>query len=61
MDLNARIWFNTRQAAEYAICSPQTIVRALQSGELQGAQRKEKGHWRIHRDWLDAWMRGEAA
>lgn len=59
MNLSDRIWFDTAQASEYAGYHRQTIVRALQSGELQGNQRKVGGKWRIHRDDLDAWMRGE--
>lgn len=56
-----RVWFDTTQAAEYASFSTKTIVRALQSGELRGQQRASRGRWRIHRDWLDAWLSGGAA
>jgi excisionase family DNA binding protein len=56
-----RIWFDTAQAAEYASFSTKTIVRALQAGELRGQQLKDRGRWRIHRDWLDAWLSGGAA
>lgn len=56
-----RIWFNTDQAAEYTGYHPTTVRGALQSGELSGTQRKKNGRWRMHRDQLDAWLRGEAA
>jgi excisionase family DNA binding protein len=56
-----RIWFDTAQAADYASFSTKTVVRALQSGELRGQQRKERGRWRIHRDWLDTWLSGGAS
>lgn len=58
-DLEGRIWHTTAQAAVYAECHPQTILSALQAGELKGSQRKAQGRWRIHRDDLDKWLRGE--
>lgn len=60
LDLNARIWHTTNSAAAYAAVHAQTILTALRSGELRGSQRKKSGNWRIHRDDLDAWLRGEA-
>jgi len=61
IDLNQRVWFNTTTAAEYAGVHPDTVADALRSGELQGSQRKSPGgHWRIHRDALDAWLGGAA-
>lgn len=59
--LNDRIWFSTEQAAEYAGCNVQTIRKAAASGALTAGQRSVKGRWRIHRDALDAWLRGDAA
>lgn len=56
-----RIWFNTAQAAEYTGYHATTVRGALEAGELVGSQRKKNGRWRIHRDQLDAWLRGEAA
>lgn len=56
-----RIWHNTEQASEYSGYHPDTIAAALRSGELVGTQRKKNGRWRIHRDALDAWLRGDAA
>lgn len=55
-----RIWFNTAQAAEYSGYHPTTIRHVLQAGELVGTQRKDGGRWRIHRDDLDSWLRGDA-
>jgi|GEM_PF-4466819 len=57
-DLATRIWFNTKQAGAYTGYSPTTVLRALEAGELLGHQRTTGGRWRIHRDSLDAWMRG---
>ena len=60
-DLNARIWHDTKTAGEYTGYSPTTILRALEAGELVGSQPRGRGaRWRIHRDALDAWLRGES-
>lgn len=62
-DINARIWFTSRQAAEYAGCNIQTIAEACRSGALRAGQPfgGAGGRWRIHRADLDAWLRGERA
>lgn len=56
---NERIWHDTNSAAAYAGHHRQTIADALRDGSLKGAQRVPNGRWRIHRDDLDAWLRGE--
>lgn len=61
LDLNTRHWHTTRSAATYADCHVQTVLEALRAGELRGSQLKKNGRWRIHRDDLDAWLRGGAA
>jgi hypothetical protein len=49
-DFTGRLRFNTAQAAEYANCHPDTILRSLQAGELHGGgQRKAGGRWSIRR------------
>lgn len=53
-------WRTTAQAAEYAHCHKVTILRRLEAGELKGHQVKFGGRWLIHRDDLDAWIRGES-
>jgi excisionase family DNA binding protein len=57
--MTTRIWFATGTAAEYVDCHPNTILKAAESGELHGTQRKTRGRWRIHVDCLDAWAAGE--
>lgn len=57
--LAGRIWFNTTQAGEYTGRHPKTILHALYDGELRGSQKHPRCSWRIHKDWLDAWLRGE--
>lgn len=59
--LAGRHWFSTAQAAEYAGVSTKTIRRALEAGRLKGGQDVPGGKWHIHRDDLDAWLRGESA
>lgn len=59
--LTDRIWFDTVQAAQYTGWSTKTVVRALRSGDLRGQQRSAGCRWRMHRDWLDAWMAGGAS
>jgi excisionase family DNA binding protein len=55
-------WYNLPDAATYAAgASSDTIGDALRSGELRGYQAAAGGKWRIHRDDLDAWIRGEIA
>jgi excisionase family DNA binding protein len=54
-----RTWHSTATAAEYGGCHVVTVLKALEAGELHGAQRKPKGRWRIHVDCLDAWLAGE--
>lgn len=54
-------WLTTAEAAQYAKRSRDGIARALRSGELRGNQPGRKGSWLIHRDDLDAFIRGEVA
>jgi len=56
---NDRIWFNTRQAADYGSCHPDTVRRAAEDKTLHGTQRTKAGHWRFHVDCLNAWLAGE--
>ena len=51
-------WLKVQEAAWLARDSCNTIRHALESGELRGYQRKKGGRWRIHRNDLDAWMKG---
>jgi hypothetical protein len=63
-----RLRFSTSQAADYAGKHRDTILRALEAGELHGGQRMDKetgkpkkgGRWSIRRECLDAWLDGEA-
>lgn len=57
--MTIRIWLNTAQAAEHAGCHRDTVLKALEAGELHGSQRKPGGRWRIHIGCVDAWNLGE--
>jgi excisionase family DNA binding protein len=59
-DSDRRVWFDTRQAAERCGVHRETLLVALQTGDLRGTQRVKGGRWRLHLDDLDAWLR-EAA
>ena len=54
-------WLEVPEAAEYARRHTQTIKNALRDGSLRGSQTKRNGKWLVHRDDLDAWLRGEIA
>lgn len=47
------------EAAQEVGCHAKTILRALRTDELTGYQRTQNGSWRIYREDLDAWIRGE--
>lgn len=52
-------WMSVAQVRVYAGTGETTTYHALQTGELRGVQRTSpRGTWRIHRDDVDAWMRG---
>jgi excisionase family DNA binding protein len=53
-------WLTCEQAGARSQRSVAVLNRALRSGELRGYQRRFGGNWRIHRDDLDSWIRGEA-
>lgn len=54
-------WMTTRQVADYAGRHRDTVLLALRRKELKGAQREGRANatWRVHRDDVDRWMRGE--
>ena len=54
----SHFWLTVQEAAWLARCSCNTVRHALESGELRGYQRRKGGRWHIHREDVDAWMRG---
>jgi excisionase family DNA binding protein len=57
--MSERLRFDTKQAAEFAGCHPDTVRRALEAGDLHGGQRKAGGRWSVRRECLEAWLDGE--
>jgi len=57
--MSERVWHSTATAAAEVGSHPSTVLKALEAGELHGAQRVKKGRWRIHRECLSAWALGE--
>ncbi|OQM82079.1 MULTISPECIES: helix-turn-helix domain-containing protein [unclassified Rhodococcus (in: high G+C Gram-positive bacteria)] len=53
-------WMDVNEAAAYMRRHPVTVRKDLESERLLGYQRKApNGHWRIHRDDCDRFLRGE--
>ncbi|WP_424462993.1 helix-turn-helix domain-containing protein [Pseudoclavibacter helvolus] len=46
------------EAAEEYRRHPDTIRKALKSGELQGHQRVPRGKWLTKPEWVDEWLEG---
>jgi excisionase family DNA binding protein len=54
-------WLTVNEAADRARRGRRVILDALADESLRGYRPGEHGHWRIHIDDLDAWVRGERA
>jgi excisionase family DNA binding protein len=54
-----RYWLSTTEAAAHTGVSERELYEALRTRELTGSQRAKGRKWRVHRDDLDRWMRGE--
>lgn len=54
-------WMTVLEVANYARSSRSEVLAALNDGTLHGSQLRKNGRWRIHRDDVDAWLRGEPA
>ena len=52
-------WLTLTEASNYARCSPAHLRMALKAGSLHGSQAGNRGRWIVHRDALDAWLKGE--
>lgn len=56
-----RQWFTPREVGQMTGVSMDQIYIALQTGDLEGKQRKKFASWRVHRDAVDRWMGRGAA
>lgn len=54
-------WLTPKQVAAYSRRSRTQVHTALRARELVGYQSKPNGSWTIHRDDVDAWIKGEIA
>ena len=54
-----KTWFTVAEAAEYAGVSPTTLGRVIRAHEIRASRPGSRGMYRIHRDDLEAWLRGE--
>ncbi|MGO1049828.1 helix-turn-helix domain-containing protein [Crossiella sp. CA198] len=54
-------WLSVTEAATHAKRHEQTVRRALRTGRLQGYQHKECASWRIQREAVDRWLKGQPA
>lgn len=52
-------WLQLAEVCRYARAGRTDVLAALADGTLRGSQLKPGGKWRIHRDDVDAWLRGE--
>ena len=56
-----KVWLTVAEVRERTGRGKRTILDALRAGELRGSQPGRGGHWRVHIDAVDSWMRGEVA
>ncbi|MCW2902256.1 MAG: Helix-turn-helix domain [Streptosporangiaceae bacterium] len=56
-----RMWFTPAEVMTITGVSRTEVYEALQTGELEGHQRGKARRWRVHRNAVEAWMRGAAA
>lgn len=52
-------WLTPEQVADISQHHVQTVYEDLRAGRLRGTQPKRRGHWRVHRDNVTAWMNGQ--
>jgi excisionase family DNA binding protein len=54
-----QVWLTPTQVQKLTKYGRTEVYAALQTGELEGHQRGKGRLWRIHRDAVTAWVRGE--
>lgn len=52
-------WLFVADVVDYARVGKRDVLAALADGSLRGHQLKPGGKWRVHRDEVDAWLRGQ--
>jgi excisionase family DNA binding protein len=54
------VWLTPAQVQLITGFGRTEVYAALQAGELEGHQRGKGRLWRVHRDAVSAWVRGES-
>lgn len=52
------MYYTVNEAARAYRYHPDTIRKALGTGELRGYQRVRRGKWLVKPEWMDAWIAG---
>jgi len=53
-------WLTVAQVAALTQCGRRLIYRAVRSGRLRAATIGARRDLRIHRDWIDEWLRSSS-
>jgi excisionase family DNA binding protein len=54
-----RVWLTPAEVQDITGFGRTEVYAALQTGELEGHQRGKGRLWRIHKDAVETWVRGE--
>lgn len=54
-----RVWLTPAEVQTITGVCRSEVYAALQTRELRGSQRGKNGRWRVHRDDVTEWMRGQ--
>lgn len=54
---NSTTWLTVAQAAQVAQCGTKLIYREARAGRLKAAHLGFRRDIRIHREWVDDWLR----
>lgn len=52
-------WLLVPEVVAYSKVGKRDVLAALADGSLRGSQLTAGGKWRVHRDDVDSWLRGE--
>lgn len=53
-------WLTVPQAADRAQSSVKVIYNAIARGKLKAVRLGARREWRVHLEWVDAWLNAEA-
>ena len=52
-------WLTIREVADRACCGPNTIRRAVRTGQLRAARIDGRRDFRFLENWIDEWLVGQ--